>query len=63
MNRRTFLAAVIAANLASPWVSGAQPATKMPRVGILSPAPAAAGAGRPFDAFREALRELGYVDG
>jgi putative ABC transport system substrate-binding protein len=35
----------------------------MPRIGILSPAPPAAVTGSPFDAFREALRELGYVEG
>lgn len=46
-----------------PSTAGAQSSGRIPRIGILSPAPTAAGAGRPFDAFREALRELGYVDG
>jgi putative ABC transport system substrate-binding protein len=46
-----------------PFAAGAQPGERMPRIGILSPAPAAAVAGPPFDAFREALRELGYVEG
>ena len=46
-----------------PLAAGAQPATRIPRIGILSPAPPAAAAGSPFDAFREALRELGYVEG
>jgi putative ABC transport system substrate-binding protein len=46
-----------------PPTADAQSAARIPRIGILSPAPAAAAAGSPFDAFREALRELGYVDG
>jgi ABC-type uncharacterized transport system substrate-binding protein len=46
-----------------PHAVDAQSTARIPRIGILSPAPATAGAGRPFDAFREALRELGYVDG
>lgn len=49
--------------LLMPIAAGAQPAARIPRIGILSPAPAAAAAGAPFDAFREALRELGYVEG
>ena len=46
-----------------PRAIDAQSTARIPRVGILSPAPAAASAGKPFDDFREALRELGYVDG
>jgi putative ABC transport system substrate-binding protein len=49
--------------LIMPPAAGAQPAARMPRIGILSPAPPAAVTGSPFDAFREALRELGYVEG
>ena len=45
-----------------PLTADAQSAARIPRIGILSPAPAAASVGPPFDAFREALRELGYVE-
>ncbi len=45
-----------------PLTADAQSAARIPRIGILSPAPAAAAVGPPFDAFREALRELGYVE-
>ena len=47
--------------LASPGVACAQPAGKVPRVGYLfygSPGPA-----REIDAFRQGLRELGYIEG
>src|SRR5262249_36369254 len=46
-----------------PYVVAAQPVTRMPRIGILSPAPITAASAPPFDAFQEALRELGYVEG
>ena len=42
---------------------GAQPPPRVPRIGVLSPAPIAAASAPPFDAFREALHELGYVEG
>ncbi len=61
MHRRTFLSVLA---LAAPLAAEAQPGARMPRIGILSPAPAAAATGSAaFDAFREALRELGYVEG
>jgi putative tryptophan/tyrosine transport system substrate-binding protein len=41
----------------------AQPRDGTPRIGVLSLAPATAVAGSPYDAFREALRELGYAEG
>lgn len=47
--------------LASPGVAYAQPAGKVPRVGYLfygSPGPS-----REIDAFRQGLRELGYIEG
>jgi len=49
--------------LVMPLAAGAQPAVRIPRIGVLSPAPAAAAGGSPYDAFREGLRELGYVEG
>lgn len=46
-----------------PYAVAAQPITRGPRIGILSPAPIAAASASPFDAFKQALRELGYVEG
>jgi putative ABC transport system substrate-binding protein len=43
--------------------AAAQPTGRVPRVGVLSPAPAAAASGSPFDGFRDELQKLGYVDG
>ena len=62
MMRRRAVVAGLSALLLAPEQSSAQQApTKIPRIGILSPAE------RPdtkiFDAFREGLRELGYIDG
>ena len=59
MNRRTWLLGSLGL-LAAPLAADAQPAEKMPRIGILRP-------GSPPDplveAFRHGLRELGYVEG
>ncbi len=62
MRRRSVVIAGLAALLLAPERSGAQQApAKIPRVGILSPAENAA---TPiFEAFRQGLRELGYVEG
>jgi putative tryptophan/tyrosine transport system substrate-binding protein len=62
MNRRRFLGTVSASLLAAPILAESQ-STKVPRIGLLSPARAAAASGSPYDAFREGLRELGYVEG
>ena len=59
--RRTFLAMMIAGLFAAPGAVGAQPAGKVPRIGFLfygSPGPSPE-----VDAFRQGLRELGYVEG
>ena len=61
MERRTFLG-IAGGLLAAPLAAEGQQA-KVPRIGILSPAPVGSDAGRPYDAFREALRELGYLEG
>ena len=61
MDRRAFLAGANAL-LAAPLGAEAQPARKVYRIGILertSPETNAAN----FDAFRQGLRELGYVEG
>jgi ABC-type uncharacterized transport system substrate-binding protein len=57
--RRIGLAVVLAVSLAlAPLVAEAQPAGKMTRIGYLAVSP------RPTDdVFRQALRELGYVEG
>src|SRR5262245_42209761 len=46
-----------------PCSVGAQPTSKIPRIGVLSPAPSTAVSASPFTDLREALRELGYVEG
>ena len=46
-----------------PFSAGAQQATTIPRIGILSPAPIVAASASPFSALRDKLRELGYIEG
>ncbi len=62
MNRRTFLSALSGSLLAAPLASEAQPGAKTWQIGFL------AGGARPPDGvpplpLRQALRELGYVEG
>ena len=60
MKRRTFLG-MVSGGLLAPVAAEAQPAGKVPRIGFLffgSPGPS-----RELDAFRQGLRELGYVEG
>src|SRR5262252_7564628 len=61
MDRRTFLAGTGAVVLAAPLAAKAQQAGTVPRVGILLLSDASKQS--IGDPFREALRELGYVDG
>jgi putative ABC transport system substrate-binding protein len=60
IDRRTFLAGTGAALLAAPLAAEAQQARKVPHIGVLQ-------AGAPpeplVEAFREGLRDLGYVEG
>ena len=60
LNRRGFLQAMSAGLLVAPVSAVAEQAGKIPRVGVLAP-------GNPplvhADAFRQGLRELGYVEG
>jgi putative ABC transport system substrate-binding protein len=61
MNRRAFLTS-LAAVLAAPLAAGAQQATKLAKIGLLSvtnPATLAPA----IEAFKQALRELGHVEG
>ena len=57
MKRRELLLAT-SALLVAP-LAGAQPAERVYRIGLVSPT----SPNPPFDAFRQGLRELGYVDG
>jgi putative ABC transport system substrate-binding protein len=64
MKRREFLGALGGAAVGWPLAARAQRPGKIPRIGYLSPASASTGAGLARDeAFREGLRELGYVEG
>jgi putative ABC transport system substrate-binding protein len=58
MERRAFLAGAGTLVLAAPLAAEGQPVRRMPRIGILDP-----GAPHLFAAFRDAMRQLGYVEG
>ncbi len=62
MDRRTFLGALASGVLAAPLAVEAQQAGKVPRIGFLS---VTSPSDRPplLDAFRQGLRELGWVEG
>ena len=60
MERRTFIEVIAGGLLAAPLAAEAQPA-RIPRIGVLSPG--SPGPSPLFDAFRQGLRELGYVEG
>src|SRR5215467_11196125 len=62
MKARILVYALPALILASVQLSEAQQPKKVPRIGLLGGASASANAGR-IDAFRQGLRELGYVEG
>ena len=62
MDRRRFLLTSLAGAIATPLVAEAQQAVKIARIGYLSPSPAAANPHLP-KAFRQGLRDLGYVEG
>jgi len=61
MNRRTFLCGLILGVLATPLAAEAQQPGKVARIGYL--AQGSAPSGPIFEAFRQGLRELGYVEG
>jgi len=60
MRRREFIA-LLGGALASPALARAQEPTKLPRVGVLTPA--TSDQTPIFDGFRKGLRDLGYVEG
>ena len=63
MNRRTFLAGTGAMLLAAPLAAEAQrPGQILPRIGFLGIADAKSAA-EPFQAFRQGLHELGWIEG
>jgi len=62
MNRRTFVATIASGFLAAPLAAGAQQARKAPLIGILWNNPLAATA-HIVEAFKQGLRELGYMEG
>jgi len=57
-DRREFIGSVAVCVLAGPRAATAQPAARLPRIGIL-----ANYEGSSWDGFRRGMRELGYVDG
>jgi ABC-type uncharacterized transport system substrate-binding protein len=61
MDRRTFLLATAGGLLAAPLAVEAQPAGKMYRIGMLETTSVALNAAN-LEAFRQGLRELGYVE-
>jgi len=63
MDRRAFLATTAGGLLAAPLAAGAQQAARVPRIGVIIPQ-APPPAPQPWlDAFREGLRQQGYVEG
>src|SRR5499425_3284441 len=62
MNRKIFSVALCALLLALSFSSEAQQAAKISRIGYLEAPPASANLDR-IEAFRQGLRELGYVEG
>jgi ABC-type uncharacterized transport system substrate-binding protein len=63
MDRRTFLGGLASGLLAAPLAVEAQQAGKVWRVGVLSSGSHSATAGARIDAFKQGLRDLGYVEG
>jgi hypothetical protein len=61
MKRRAFLASLMATALGSSVTCAEQPSNKIPRVGILTLAENDATPS--WEAFRQGLRELGYIEG
>jgi putative ABC transport system substrate-binding protein len=62
MERRAFLAGTGAVLLAAPLAAQAEQADRVFRIGVLGHSSASASAGR-IEAFRQGLRDLGYVEG
>jgi len=63
MDRRTFIGGVALGVFLAPLAVNARSAGKVDRIGVLSPFSPSFDAGPSFEAFRQTLRQLGYVDG
>ncbi len=63
MNRRTFLCGFILGTLSAPHIAEAEQPGKVPRIGVIVPVEPASPQEQHIGAFRQALRDLGYVDG
>ena len=64
MDRRAFLGTIAGGLLAAPLAAGAQPAGKVYRIGYISNSPPNTPESSPFyEAFRQGLRERGWVEG
>jgi ABC-type uncharacterized transport system substrate-binding protein len=65
MDRRTFIAVVVGSVLVAPRLAKLQSGGKVPRIGVLAPGRPTPGSlpAQVFDAFRQGLRDLGYVEG
>ena len=61
--RRKFLATLGGAAVAWPLAARAQQAAGTARIGVRSPLSASETTSAPFEAFRKALRDLGYIEG
>ena len=62
MDRRTFVSTTMGTLLVRAFPANAQPATKVFRIGVLHPS-AAASASQNVEAFKQGMRERGYVEG
>jgi putative tryptophan/tyrosine transport system substrate-binding protein len=62
MDRRAFIGSLAGGLLAAPLAAEAQPAAKVWRIGVLSSGSPSAAIAR-IDAFKQGLRELGYIEG
>jgi putative ABC transport system substrate-binding protein len=62
IDRRTFVSAAAGALIVKPLPANSQPATKVPRIGVLTPG-ALATTSQLAAAFTRGLREHGYVEG
>jgi putative tryptophan/tyrosine transport system substrate-binding protein len=63
MLRRNFMQIVCGTAVGWPWLAGAQPAAKVWRIGHIYPGKQEPADAVYWDAFRDELRRLGYVEG
>ncbi len=63
ITRRDFIGTLAGGLLAAPLAAGAQPAGKMPRIGVIVPVEPASPTEPNIAAFRQGLSSLGYVEG